>query len=208
MIPLFVGLTGRRIIIFGGGEVAARKAKYFAREADVRVISRSHGKAVAELPVTCIVRDLQGVTDEDLEEAVRGAFIVIAALPDRNLNNRIGTVCRRQEILFNNADGECGDLIVPSVSSGRNYTIAVSTLGKSPAISRFIREHLDSTFVRLDEMIELQDILRRHLRKTESSREKRSAILRDMARDPEIWDALSRSLQDAEDLAKRRYLDG
>lgn len=41
MIPLFIDCTGRRIVIFGGGDVAARKAAYFSGNADVTVVSRS-----------------------------------------------------------------------------------------------------------------------------------------------------------------------
>ena len=208
MIPLFVGLTGRRIVIFGGGEVAARKAAFFAGEADVHVISRSHADEIRKLPVTCTTLDIQDATDEEIEEIVHSAFIAVAALSDRGQNNRVGAICRRKGILFNNADGKAGDLIIPSVSSGRQYMIAVSTLGKSPAISRFIREHLDTTFERLDEMIELQAVLRRELKEYEPSRPKRTTILRDIARDPDIWDALSLSLQHAEDLARRKYFHG
>jgi hypothetical protein len=51
MIPLFADLTGKRVVIFGGGKVAARKAAFFATEADVDIISRSHPATGAEIPV-------------------------------------------------------------------------------------------------------------------------------------------------------------
>jgi len=206
MVPLFVRLTGRKVIIFGGGEVAARKAQYFSGEADVRVFSRSHLEALRQLPVTCIVIDLKDTSDEVLDDIIHNAFIVIAATSDRIQNNRIGVICSNQGILFNNADGEPGDLIIPSVSSGKRHMMAFSTLGRSPAISRFIREYLDTTFVHLDSMIELQESLRQELLSTEPSRQKRSAILRNIARDPDVWGALSRSYRDAEDLARRKYI--
>jgi len=206
MIPLFVDLAERRVIIFGGGEVAARKARYFSGEADVTVISRSHSKAVSKLPITCTTLDLADVSDEHLADLVDDAFIVIAALSDKGQNNRIGRICRQKKVLFNNADGEAGDLIIPAVASGKRYKIAVSTSGKSPAVSRFIREHLESTFTRLDEMIDLQDMLRRELKRSQPSRERRTEVLRKVARDQDIWNALSTSPEEAEDLARRRYL--
>ena len=41
MIPLMIDLAGKKVVIFGGGEVGARKARFFAPEAEVTVISRS-----------------------------------------------------------------------------------------------------------------------------------------------------------------------
>ncbi|OPY36669.1 MAG: precorrin-2 dehydrogenase [Methanoregula sp. PtaU1.Bin051] len=206
MIPLFADLTGRRVVIFGGGNVAARKAAYFVKEADVEVVSRSHGKAILSLPATRNVLDVAGASEKELNEIVKDAFIVIAALPDKAQNNRIGRICRRKKILFNNADGDSGDLIIPAISSGRKYTVAISTHGKSPMVSRFIREHIDQTFSHLDGMIALQESLRRELKITKQSQKQRSAILRSIIIDPEIWDALSQSPLKAERIARRKYL--
>ena len=159
MIPLFVDLSGKRVVIFGGGTVAARKAVFFLQEADVWVVSRSFSRQLMELPVRRTILAVSATADSKLTEIISGAFIVVAALSDKSLNDHIGDLCKRNGILFNNADGKRGDLIVPSVSSGKRYTIAITTLGKSPAISRFMRENLDERFELLDSMIELQDNL-------------------------------------------------
>ncbi len=206
MIPLFADLAGRRVVIFGGGKVAARKAVFFAKDADVEVVSRSHTKTIVSLPVTRTTLDVAKATNETLGQVVSGAFIVIAALPDKEQNNRIGRICRKKKILFNNADGDSGDLIIPAVSSGKHYTVAITTHGKSPAVSRFVREHIDRKFSHLDKMIALQEVLRRELKRTEPSQERRSAVLRDTICDPEIWEAVSRSLQEAESIVRRKYL--
>ena len=49
--PSLCGLFGQRIVIFGGGDVAARKAAYFSREAEVLVVSRSFSPKIETLPV-------------------------------------------------------------------------------------------------------------------------------------------------------------
>jgi precorrin-2 dehydrogenase/sirohydrochlorin ferrochelatase len=208
MIPLLIDCAGKRIVIFGGGRVAARKAAYFADRADVHVISRSHAKPVTALPVRRSILDLKKASDTTIAKIIRGAFLVVAALSDRDQNTRIGRICRKEKVLFNNADGERGDVIIPSVSRGKRYTIAVTTHGKSPAISRFIRQHLDDRFRMLDEMIALQEKLRAELKAAEASQERRSAILWDILQDPEVWDALSHSQSEAEKLARRRHLHG
>jgi len=206
MIPLFVDLRAKHVVIFGGGEVAGRKAAYFSHEADVTVFSRSFSKTIAALPVKRVKIDLADVSDKELQTMVKGADICIAALSDSGQNNRIGRICRRRKILFNNANGEPGDLIIPSVITGNHYQIAVSTGGKSPAVSRFIREHLEMRFSDMDAMIALQEQLRKRLKKTEPSQTRRSEILKEVLEDHDVWGALSRSRKEAEQVVSRRYL--
>ena len=143
MIPLFIDCSGRRIVIFGGGTVAARKAAYFSGKADVTVVSRSFVPAFDGLQVNRQELDLVTATEQELASILTGAFLVIAALSDPEINNRIGRLCRATGILFNNADGETGDVILPAVTRGENYTLAISTGGNSPAVSRYIREQLE-----------------------------------------------------------------
>jgi len=206
MIPLFVDCSRRRIVIFGGGEVAARKAAYFAGTAEVTLVSRSFGQKILDLPVVRRECDVSTEQDESLEDTLEGAFLVIGALSDTAQNNRIGRICRKRGILFNNADGEPGDVILPSVTGGINYSLAISTNGSSPAISRFIREHLELHLPALDRMIALQQRLRAELKRTEPDQEKRDAIIWRVLEDQAIWTALSADPGEAWDLVTKRYL--
>jgi precorrin-2 dehydrogenase / sirohydrochlorin ferrochelatase len=208
MIPLFLDLTGRRVVIFGGGNVAARKAVFFSVDADVLIVSRSFSKTIAALPVSRRELDVALASDTELERLLHGAFIGVAALSDREQNNRIGRICRLKGIVFNNANGERGDLIIPSASRGKHYTIAVSTDGESPAVSRFVREQIEKTFSNLDEMIVFLSILRERLKAMEPSQKRRSEILWNVIHDPGVWDALGRSLKEAHEIVNRRYLHG
>jgi precorrin-2 dehydrogenase / sirohydrochlorin ferrochelatase len=208
MIPLFVDFYGRRIVIFGGGDVAARKAAYFSGKADVVVVSRSFVPAFDGLEVNRQELDLAKVTGRQLASLLSGAFLVIAAVSDPAINNRIGKACRAIGLLFNNADGEYGNVILPAVAHGENYTIAVSTGGNSPAVSRYIRDKIDDTFPALDDMIALQNRLREVLKVQEDDQEKRSAILTKVLHDPGVWAALESNRSDVWDDVKRRYLHG
>ena len=208
MTPLFVDLTGKRVVIFGGGNVAARKAVFFSVNADVLIVSRSFSRTITALPVSRRELDVALVSDTVLERILHGAFIGVTALSDREQNNRIGRICRDREILFNNANGERGDLIIPSASRGKHYTIAMSTDGESPAVSRFVREQIEAMFSHLDEMIVFQGILRQRLKAVEPSQKRRSEILWDVLNDPSVWDALGRSSTEAYEIVKRRYLHG
>ncbi len=206
MIPLFVDCTRRRIVIFGGGDVAARKAAYFAGTADVTVVSRSFRQKIQDLPVVRRECDVSALSEEALEALLDLAFLVIGALSDPAQNNRVGRLCRKRGILFNNADGEPGDVVLPSVTGGTSYTLAISTNGSSPAIARFIREHLEQEFPALDQMITLQQRLRTELKTTQPDQAKRNAILRDVLQDQTVWTALSADPDGAWNWVKKRYL--
>jgi precorrin-2 dehydrogenase/sirohydrochlorin ferrochelatase len=206
MIPLFVDCTGRRIVIFGGGAVAARKAMYFAQEARVLVVSRSFVQKMETLQVekTCV--DIGDASDATITRLVRGAFLVIAALSDPDENNRIGRLCRKRGILFNNADGESGDVVLPAISRGKQYTLAISTGGSSPAISRYIREHIEQELPELDAMILLQRRLRQELKRTEPDQARRTAILHRALDDKSVWNLLKADPEKAWEKVTARYL--
>jgi precorrin-2 dehydrogenase / sirohydrochlorin ferrochelatase len=206
MIPLLVDCTGKRVVIFGGGAVASRKVMYFSGKADVLLVSRSFLPKITALPVKCRILDVGTVSDDLIEDILEGAFLVISTLSDPSQNNRIGNLCRARAILFNNADGEAGDVMLPSVTGGQNYTIAISTKGNSPAVSRFLREHLEKTYPALDEMITLQGELREQLKHHEPSQARRTAILWEVLNDKELWEMLKKDPLLARKQAKKRYL--
>ncbi|MDD1683469.1 MAG: bifunctional precorrin-2 dehydrogenase/sirohydrochlorin ferrochelatase, partial [Methanoregula sp.] len=206
MIPLFIDFSGRRIVIFGGGAVAARKAAYFADEARVLVVSRSFVHKIETLPVKKKSVDLDTASDAKLISVIGNAFLVIGALSDPVQNNRIGRLCHKKGILFNNADGEAGDVVFPAISSGKNFILAISTGGSSPAISRFIREHIEQELPELDAMIVLQNRLRAALKNTEPDQARRNAILRKVLDDPWVWKILKTDPDTSWEKVSARFL--
>lgn len=208
MIPLFIDCSGRRIVIFGGGAVAARKAAYFAHEARVLVVSRSFVQKMETLNIEKKNVDIEDASDANLIALVDGAFLVIGALSDPAQNNRIGRLCRKKGILFNNADGEAGDVVLPAISHGKRYTLAISTGGSSPAISRYIRERLDRELPELDAMIMLQSRLREALKQREPDQARRNAMLHNVLDDTRVWKLLKTDPAEAWEHVSARYLDG
>jgi siroheme synthase-like protein len=206
MIPLFVDCSCKRIVIFGGGDVASRKAAYFSREADVLVVSRSFSSKISALPVKQKVLDVNTAPDEEIVGIINEAFLVIGTFPQPALNNRIGEICKDHRILFNNADGKAGDVIIPSVTGGNNYLLAISTMGDSPAISRFIRELIETHYPALDDMVVLQRDLREQLKHIEPSQSRRNAILREVINDRTIWEILKKDPGKVRQQLKERYL--
>lgn len=208
MIPLFIDCSGRRIVIFGGGAVAARKAAYFTQEARVLVVSRSFVQKMETLQVEKKNVDIGDLSDTKLTALISGAFLVIGALSDTDQNNRIGRLCHKKGILFNNADGKAGDVVLPAISSGEHYTFAISTGSSSPAISRYIREHLERDLPELDAMIMLQSRLREELKQREPDPGRRNAILHNVLDDTQVWKLLKTDPWDAWENVRARYLHG
>jgi precorrin-2 dehydrogenase/sirohydrochlorin ferrochelatase len=208
MIPLVLDLKDKLVTIFGGGEVGLRKAAFFSKEARVMVVSRSFSPGFEDLDIQRISSDIEDMPDNGISRLMNDSFLAVGATSDPKLNARIGRLCQSRGILFNNATGEDGDVIIPSTISGDNYCIAITTYGMSPAIPRYLRQHMEEEFSSLDGMIKIQHELRRMLKETQPSQEKRTKTLWAVLRDPEIWELLDENYIKALNCAKKRYIDG
>ncbi|MDB9822885.1 bifunctional precorrin-2 dehydrogenase/sirohydrochlorin ferrochelatase [Deltaproteobacteria bacterium] len=143
--PILVDLKGKKAVVVGGGIVAQRKIEALLEcGADVYVISPALTpelqKHLEEEKIT-----LQG--REFSRDYIQGAFLVIAATDDPELNHRVSEFAREKGVLVNAVDqpSDC-DFIVPSVIRRGDLLIAASTSGKSPAMAKRIREKLSSQF--------------------------------------------------------------
>ncbi|HVN66155.1 MAG TPA: bifunctional precorrin-2 dehydrogenase/sirohydrochlorin ferrochelatase [Methanomicrobiales archaeon] len=208
MLPLILDLTGRRVVIFGGGPVGARKARYFLGECKVTVVSRSFSGEIHGMDVERAAVDLGSASDQHLKNLMEGAFLVVAAIGDPALNNRILRIAREAGIPCDTVSGEQGDVIIPAVCSGRHHLVAVTTFGRSPATARYLRERFSGDAERTDQMIELQERAREALKGLEPSQERRAAILHEILADRAAWEILSRNRDSAWEYIRRRYLHG
>jgi len=207
MIPLIINLKEKKIVIFGGGDVGARKASFFASDCTVHVVSRSFISLFDNLNVERYTVDINTVSDEIVSNIINGAFLVIAATSDEQVNNRIGMPSKSKGILFNNAAGDPGDVIIPAKIQGEHFVIAITTFGKSPAVSRYIRQQFAQQQAQFDKMVELQYRLRNLLKNIEPQQERRSEILWEVLNDQEVWKNLIRDPSVAWNLVQRRYLN-
>lgn len=143
--PIFLNIKGRKCIVVGGGEVAERKARALAEHgASVTVISNSISDGLAQLAEQGTIQvTLRHYQPGDLEHAL----VIIAATDDQVANRDIAREGQTRKALTNIVDDpEHSDFIVPSLLRRGDISIAVSTSGKSPALSRKIRTKLEQTF--------------------------------------------------------------
>lgn len=185
MIPLFHDLQDERVVIFGGGPVAARKAGYFGREAEVVVVSETFVDRIGNIDCQKV---RASITLSLVDSFVTDAFLVIPATDDKSLNRDIEDRARMADALVNSVD-HAGDTITPSTVEGRLLTVAISTHGASPATSKYLRQCLEPEIERIDAMADLQADLRDVLGNRAPS-ERREVLWR-VLQDDRVWEALA-----------------
>ena len=182
MLPLFHDFTGKRVVIFGGGAVAARKAAYFAPEAHVIVVSITFHERFSTLECDQIRLE---ITPERAEPFVTDAFLVIPATDDASLNDALATNAETAGALVNRVD-RVGQTVTPSLIETETVAVAIATGGQSPAVSKYLRRQLEPEVGRVDPMVRLQARLRTEL----DDRPDRRQRLWDILEDERVWAAL------------------
>jgi len=136
--PAFLSLSGKRVLLVGGGTIAARKAHALAR-------CGAHVKAVAPLLSPAVIRTAEtAVRRRFRPEDLDGAALVICATDDEKLNERVSALCRKRGIWANVVDRpRLCDFILPAVVRRGRLAIAVSTGGASPAMAKRLRRRLE-----------------------------------------------------------------
>jgi precorrin-2 dehydrogenase/sirohydrochlorin ferrochelatase len=200
-LPLFIDFSGKRVVIFGGGAVGERKARYFSA-ADVVVISHRFTPGLEAMAKDGSARlECKAIKKEDIKPLVEGAFLVVAATGDPALNNEITRVAAGAGILANSATGG-SPVTIPSLIKKDQFMVAISTGGRSPAMSKYLRLKLEASLGEdIDEMVLLQERVREHLKKSVKDQKRREEILWAILDDAAVWDALGESPEKAFDIA-------
>jgi siroheme synthase-like protein len=140
--PIFLDLTGRRVVVIGGGAVALRKTQtLLAAGARLVVIAKKIDDALTSL---CTYSKAELIKSTYSKDYLVGAVLAVAATGNRQLNKQIYKDCQELEILCNVVDEpELCDFFVPAVVNRGSLQIAVSTAGHCPAYAGHIRKKLE-----------------------------------------------------------------
>jgi len=143
--PINLLLKNKSCLVIGGGAVAERKVRRLLEcGARVLVISPKSTQGLNGLAKKKkIIFKKRQINLKDL----LGAYLVISATDDREINLLVSSYCRKRNILINIVDSpdECS-FILPSIIRRGALTVSVSTDGISPALSRKIRRDLQERF--------------------------------------------------------------
>lgn len=144
-IPLMLNCTGRRCVVVGGGEVAARKAAaLIAASADTIVISPS----LAPHLMACYEKGQMKWNNRNYREGdLKGAYLVYAATDKEEVNAAVVKEAEGWGILVNDtSDGMRGTFITPASFRRGGLIVAVSTSGAGPLVSRKLCREVDAAF--------------------------------------------------------------
>jgi precorrin-2 dehydrogenase/sirohydrochlorin ferrochelatase len=144
--PVYLNnLSRRKVVVIGGGNVAFRKVQGLLEAgASVTLISPIIIHAFVEIsnnaPLGLVQREYQ---PGDL----KGAFLVIAATNNPKVNQAVWEEAQQENCLINVADdpARCNFILPAQVKHG-DFSIAISTGGASPALSRWLREKLEEDY--------------------------------------------------------------
>ncbi|WP_298635207.1 siroheme synthase CysG [uncultured Umboniibacter sp.] len=138
-LPLSLNLADRDVLVVGAGEVALRKLKWLLKaKAAVRVIALDADPRVEALSLNL---SLRAVALDDLS----GAYLVVIATEDTALNKMLAEACSKQNILVNVVDQPAiSTVIFPAIIERDEFTIALSSAGDAPVLTRYWRRKLDA----------------------------------------------------------------
>lgn len=184
--PIFIDLSAKKCMIFGGGKVALRKIQTLLRfDAEIEVIAREVlPEILALLPEDHIhLEDL--CEEKDMVPWLYQAGIVIAATSSRQKNHFISMWCKEHQIPVNVIDApkEC-TFLFPSIVKKGDITIGINTSGQSPILSKQVRKDIEEAIPDYygDIAMQLGEI-RDSVKKEIDTQPKRQEILKKVAQE-------------------------
>lgn len=178
LLPIFLKLDGRAVLVVGGGPVAAGKVDAIRPTgAAITVVAPSVVESIRRGGVTVHERPFEPA---DLD----GQWLVVsAATPE--VNRAVAEAARDRQVFVNAVD----DLASASAYLGgvvrrSGVTIAISTSGRAPALAGLLREGIDAVLP--------EDLDRWFAEADRLKQEWRSTGVPMAARRPQLMDALRR----------------
>ena len=158
LFPVFLKLEGRRVLLVGGGRVAAAKLEALRRAgATVTIVAPDVLPSIRKAAPHVRIRR-RPFRPSDLT----GHWLVVsAATPE--VNRLVSRVAERRRVFVNAVDDPSNaSAYLGGVLARGGVTVAISTNGRAPAVAGLLREGLDALLPPdLDRWLRTSDRLRR-----------------------------------------------
>lgn len=189
MIPLYHDFTDETVLVVGGGSVGARKARRFAREARVIVVSLDF--SADDYGDTALIRAAVAPDSAGWWIDRTGAALVVAATDKTAVNDALEDAAEKRRVLINRVDRaggrDAGSVVVPATISDGEVVVAVSTGGNSPALAAELRRRIEREVDGAGELATLTADVRQRLKARGIDPEQRREAVRSVVRSPRVW---------------------
>jgi len=142
-LPIFTNLSGKAVLLVGGGHVALRKARtLLSAGAVLTVVSHQFEAEFYDWQQQQLARLIQG---DFAPEQLPGHWLVLAATDDDAVNAAVHQAATARQIWVNTVDDQdkC-EFIFPSIIDRSPILVAISSGGTAPVLARRLREKLET----------------------------------------------------------------
>jgi uroporphyrin-III C-methyltransferase/precorrin-2 dehydrogenase/sirohydrochlorin ferrochelatase len=142
-LPIFLDIRGKKVVVDGGGTVAARRAaRALAAGAMVQVFDAELCEEFRELSANPNLAHFKRPAEEN---DLIGSAVVYGASEDSARDKGLHAAAKSVAVLLNVADvAEYCDFITPSVVDRSPLVVAISSGGAAPVIARILRARIES----------------------------------------------------------------
>lgn len=137
--PLFISLTGKKVLVVGAGKIAFRKTETLLEQgASIEVVTL----AVTEKKFYDL-RNIKISLEAFSEKILEDKFLVVAATDNSEFNKKIVELCEAKNILVNNITSKIDmNCRFASIFENDEYQIGISAKG-NPKKSKALKEKLE-----------------------------------------------------------------
>ncbi|MFQ6017565.1 MAG: bifunctional precorrin-2 dehydrogenase/sirohydrochlorin ferrochelatase [Kiloniellaceae bacterium] len=141
--PAFLSLGGRRCLVVGGGELAARKIRLLLRAgAEVTVVAPKAGAEIAELAAR---GEIAWIRRRFVADDVRGSAVVHGATGRAAVDAGVSAAAYAAGIQVNVVDRpELSSFTVPAIVDRDPVVIGISSGGTAPVLARRLRTTVEA----------------------------------------------------------------
>lgn len=141
--PMFLDMAGRRVLLAGGGEQIAQKARLLARS-DAAIVVMAE-ELIPELAALVDAGRARHESTDIEAEALAAADYVFVATEDDDLDAEIADLARAGGALVNVVDkpDQC-DMITPALVDRDPVVVAIGTEGAAPVVAKDVKTRLEA----------------------------------------------------------------
>jgi precorrin-2 dehydrogenase / sirohydrochlorin ferrochelatase len=198
-----LNLRGRNILVIGAGMEGTKRIKSLSKhDCKIIIISETLNESLYEIevknkPILLIRRKIE---DPNILDEFNDIFVVFASTNDPFLNKKIIDKAKEKGILsYSIDDAAASDFFFTSIINiDEVIQVAISTSGKSPLMSKIIRDRIENAIKNIigkkdTDNIKIQEFAREHARNYIENQHERRKFLCSVVEDQEIQELIAKN---------------